>query len=535
MIITRVEAENLKGRTFAYDLSPQVAIVGDNFTGKTSIIDAIRLAVIGYIPELGKLPSATWQLASDEKMEVMLSFEDGRAMRFIARLEKGSPKITRDELSGEIPLLNAAAYFGMSERERYQYVFNIAKVPEDFTIDSVMAELQRLSFEEAHTEAIESAKKTILADLREPKADTIQEWLEMVITPLKSWFTLYNAREKDTQGAIRVLTELKNRKEAMAGNVRELTTYESAARENMQDAFKALNAVRQRAVDAKRYGERADRVAGLRKAVESTEEGEKLERLIKEAAASLKPKWVATANVEALKVAHDEAMRKFNEASAALNIASGERRDLEGRTECPYCGSKKSLTKLRAKLDEKVLHMREAVDGRARLLAEGKTELDAAIAETKRAEEALSFNRQVNENIVNWTDQSDRLLGQRHKWNQTLEKEEQELAKEKVEPVTNEELAAATKANDDAEQAYKATRVRLQEAQLLEHDLKRAAESQLAHEEAAAFVKVIKRIGETLRGKQAQLVDLVFGDLPRSPTRLSAKSSRLRWRFTTGK
>ena len=67
MKITRVEAENLKGRSFAYDLSPQVAIVGENFSGKTSIIDAIRLALIGYIPELGKLPSATWQLSSGEQ------------------------------------------------------------------------------------------------------------------------------------------------------------------------------------------------------------------------------------------------------------------------------------------------------------------------------------------------------------------------------------------------------------------------------------------------------------------------------------
>ena len=44
MRLTRVGAENLKGRSFAYDLSPETAIVGENFTGKTSIIDAIRFA-----------------------------------------------------------------------------------------------------------------------------------------------------------------------------------------------------------------------------------------------------------------------------------------------------------------------------------------------------------------------------------------------------------------------------------------------------------------------------------------------------------
>src|SRR4029077_3993958 len=56
-------------------------------------------------------------------------------------------------------------------------------------------------------------------------------------------------------------------------------------------------------------------------------------------------------------------------------------------------------------------------------------------------------------------------------------------------------------------------RKRLKEAEALEQDIKRAAESQLEHETAEAYLLVIKAFGKFLRGKQAELVDDVFGSL----------------------
>jgi hypothetical protein len=47
-------------------------------------------------------------------------------------------------------------------------------------------------------------------------------------------------------------------------------------------------------------------------------------------------------------------------------------------------------------------------------------------------------------------------------------------------------------------------------AELLEQDIKRAAQAQIRHETAEAHVLVIKAIAKTLREKQAALVDGVW-------------------------
>jgi len=160
MTITRVEAENLKGRTFFYDLSPQVAICGPSFSGKTAILDAIRLALIGYLPELGKLPKATRQLCSDDFMTARVEFDNGADARFEIneKQEHELPALINWAIErAEIPLLNAAAYFAMSERERYQYVFDIAKMPEAFTATAILADLRSLKFEQVGTEEAKAA------------------------------------------------------------------------------------------------------------------------------------------------------------------------------------------------------------------------------------------------------------------------------------------------------------------------------------------------------------------------------------------
>src|SRR2546427_13006476 len=83
MTLLHIEAENLKGEPFAYDLSRAVAIVGPNFAGKTRIIDAIRLALLGYLPELGKTNRATWGLSSGSPMTIrgLLSCDEAKFVR----------------------------------------------------------------------------------------------------------------------------------------------------------------------------------------------------------------------------------------------------------------------------------------------------------------------------------------------------------------------------------------------------------------------------------------------------------------------
>lgn len=517
MRITRVEAENLKGRSFAYDLSPEVAIVGENFTGKTSIIDAIRLALMGYLPELGKLPKATAQLASGP-MEARVTFENNT----FASINVVEGKVLRSEPPpwvGEIPLLNAAAYFGMTERERNEYVFRIAKTPEAFTKSAIVADLQRITFEEEHSEAVEKAKAAMIDQVNKWRhSDTVQIMLAEAINEMAEAFKIHNARAKDTQGAIRLLTELKNRQENQAGNVRQLRDNEELCRAASQDAYKVLLDLRVQERDFNSYAARTLRHKELAKALEDRTEIKKLEKLIKEGTAKLQPdiqSKVSEAQLDKMRLDHARLVQRFGIHSQRLDELTEELKELGDQTACPHCGAKSKGWKdhLRAKLDTDYLALKKEVDTMVQGLAQGKQELGEAEASFKLAQDVLVANREWNRKVMDWESQLDRRQKERENWLDNLAKEKAQLDKEKVEPVAKEAVDAAVTENEKALATYAEARKKLKEADLLEQDIKRAAEAQLEHETADAHVKVIKAIGKALREKQAALVDAVFGSL----------------------
>jgi DNA repair exonuclease SbcCD ATPase subunit len=453
---------------------------------------------------------------SGEFMSVHLELDNGAANANFEINETQEHELPWLVNRKEIPLLNASAYFGMTERERYQYVFNISKTPESFTAQAVCDTLRDIHFEQSGTEEAKKSMINYVADAFVNRS--IQEGLQGAIDKMAELFKQSNARSKDTQGAIRVLTELKNQQEAMAGNSKQFGEAERAAMQVAKDAWDALNLLRRRAIDAQKFQERRESMKRLAEASNDTSEIEKLELRIKEATAQLKPNVEAKyseADLGAFKWAHSEALRMFNEYSTELRNRKEQQEELETRTACPYCESKARGWKehLGEKLREGILFYDGALKGASITLEERKTEMELAEAEVRRVREELAHNKVLNGNILNWQGQIDTAKRQQKQRNEVLEREQKELAETTVEPVASEELAAAEAANTKAETDYKEARTKLRFSELLEQDIKRAAQAELEHRTAAAHVVVIKAIGKVLREKQAALVEKVFGDL----------------------
>src|SRR6478736_6301933 len=77
-IIKSIAAQNLKGQTFRHDLAPVTMFVGGNFTGKTSRIDAVYLALLGWLPGIARKPGDIHaDLASDRCMGVTALLSNG--------------------------------------------------------------------------------------------------------------------------------------------------------------------------------------------------------------------------------------------------------------------------------------------------------------------------------------------------------------------------------------------------------------------------------------------------------------------------
>ena len=96
MQITRVQAQNIKGRHFNYEIGPVTLIAGPNFSGKSTILDAIQIGLSGFHPSLPKRSNDVFVLASASPMKVAIGFSDDTTNRREWHDVKGSVKTTEN-------------------------------------------------------------------------------------------------------------------------------------------------------------------------------------------------------------------------------------------------------------------------------------------------------------------------------------------------------------------------------------------------------------------------------------------------------
>lgn len=121
---------NLKGRTKSLVLGPVNVVVGSNFAGKSTILTALRLALLGYDPSLGRTNQATWQLSSGPAMSVALSGKDQTISREW-KSQRGSVQCI-GKTGSVVPdlLIDVRAFFGKTVKERSAYIMGLVPIPD---------------------------------------------------------------------------------------------------------------------------------------------------------------------------------------------------------------------------------------------------------------------------------------------------------------------------------------------------------------------------------------------------------------------
>lgn len=123
-----ISFSNVKNRDGSFSLKPVTMVSGPNFSGKTSLLCAAKIAIKGYDPKLGKQHRATIQLAGEARPEMTVN------MVFDTHNIGRTWKRVKDEIkyseTGELPeipdiLMDMAGYFGLkTEQDRVNYVFD---------------------------------------------------------------------------------------------------------------------------------------------------------------------------------------------------------------------------------------------------------------------------------------------------------------------------------------------------------------------------------------------------------------------------
>lgn len=398
MKLVQISARNFKGLTFSLDLGSINFLVGSNFAGKTARTDAIRLFLLGHLPELGKTNDATFGLASGRVMHVEGKFDDGSVGFRTWKLDGNSikkveelPPAFKDSEELVALMLNAETYFAKSERGRVEYVAANVKLGAGWSPAEIIEKVDSVLGEPCD-EATKIAALLLHAAGQTEEETSPQEFVEAAIAAVDDAGKASKAHaakmEKTAQGLAylrandapavdlgaldRKRDDLLREVAALVGTrEKNLASYEQAraSRKRRQELTNAI-AGKPRLVAAKESAESKIESANYelsRFGVRTQEEVDKLYLEEQDARASLRD------HEKDLKLARESI--SFNEA-ALMAVDVDEK--------CPYCGAtgdgwktlkraeiNSALAGLKVKESQLVAHVEE-------LTAQVKTRLAAA-------------------------------------------------------------------------------------------------------------------------------------------------------------
>ena len=529
--LTKITARGMKGRTFSYDLHPATLIVGPNFSGKTSIVEAVRLALLGHIPEVGKKPSATMELASGSELQVEATLSSGETLRRRWWLERGAVRnehAVTDPERFAAPLLDAAAYFDMTESERVDYVFSRVQLPDQFSEAAVIARLQRMSFGEEHSEEVEIAKAKVIGICQGYiESDPLSDALTNLTTDvLKNEFATWNRRTNDTAGTVRVLTELKLREsecsaETLTDLRNEIDRLEGLIEETNRE-FGALDARRREAQRVERR-RRELRAAMEDPQLDLTAALEEARRNLAALQAARDTITVADTPLPELSARVLQGQKLLAAAQSRLaakvyEVAQADQKivEVEGEQQCPFCKSdtegwrERVLTEMlnsRDALVRQVADLRaDVADIEKRLTADN--EQHTALLGTSARRNQIEFNIPA---LTAEISRMERMIEWQVRTNNDRTKELDQLSD--VEAPTPEEAEAARIRVYELTVQRNEAQAKVRTAERLQNDLRRAAESAKEHQLAKARADVIKAVAKELKAIKAEMVAAAFTEL----------------------
>jgi tetratricopeptide (TPR) repeat protein len=220
MKIRTIEAAGLKGRKFQHDLAPATVFTGPSFSGKTAVLDAVKVALLGYHPKLGKRTSDTLKLADGGGIGVKLTFDNGQVLDRLFSVGRGDKAFASNQQGPfmEPAMLDINEYFALSGPARCAYVLAHMPLPSLDGADpdaAVVRAIQSITVENADAEDVEAAVKEAVAAAREigearvQEDATIGEWLERLIEEMQAKRKESDVAMKQFAGLSQGTTQLK--------------------------------------------------------------------------------------------------------------------------------------------------------------------------------------------------------------------------------------------------------------------------------------------------------------------------------------
>lgn len=355
MKITKVSASQFKGRTFEYKLGGVDVFVGDSFSGKTAVLDAVRVGLLGYHPALGKRPADTFALATGTQMQVIVDLESGNPIVHDWGVVRGTVRhLESDNFSDQplIPsvLLDVREYFSMTGPARLKYVFDRSNVSEESCSPaSVTAAIKGIKVDEPTEETekaimVAAASATELMNAMRDEDATLGQFLAALLTDYAAQLGSAKQMVQQMDGLVQGATQLR----AQSGNgpVRSVEPELAAIEKNGHMLRASLQEAERLNQEAERAREKIERLKKLVGA--SSDQSAKiseLERRITEFRnLAIDRLAVSKAQAEMLtfRSEHEKAKAEAARLRKEARDFEVELKDKMGLECCPFCKSNRT-------------------------------------------------------------------------------------------------------------------------------------------------------------------------------------------------
>lgn len=519
MHLKAIGAQNFMGATFTIQLAQANAITGDNWAGKSRITNAARLALLGYLPELGKENRATFGLATGPFMVVWAELSDGRRVTRRWSLSGDSVRQDKDIPEGLTDgtvlavMLNAEEYFGLTDRERVEYVFAHVGVP-----DAKIPDMEdRIAKDAPGWSSLLAKNPEEAAVLSDPRA-----WIDFEIERATLEWKRCKDWAKRMEETVRGISGLAAADETghrppRAELLDQRAQVERATTElNQRKGLKIGAYTAQRSALVRRSAINSELQRGTKDLEQKMSLETKVGLLAAELAAVVAPSLedmnALQAKLSAKRVDLAAQDSEIAQCGKIVTEALTELHAIDDLTECPYCGAtgegwKKVRAAEMAKKEEtfnskRAQHVAIADALRADIAALDKERVDgqAKFAQWRNVSQQLAQAKEILVGVTARTAKLDALRAEL----QALPAEDPALAKE-VEDIQ-------TELNCKGEEARTLERL-LDEDAGKTRESGRLAEAEAERDKATAEKERWAKAGKTLRTLQAELVEAAFKPL----------------------
>lgn len=309
-MIRNIGMENVKGQTAVQELSGKDIIIGRNGAGKTTRIQTLGLAMLGYVPGKGKTTADTFKLASADEMAVSMDTDSFSFERRFTKTKKlGKSGETEVKISqklsvspsmgettntqkeqrikqemGDLPvMLDFGTFIAMTDNQQRDFIYNLSG--SGFTWDrqrvesELKASLLTSDLMETNPELYECMKENIEETMKQYREGIdIQSGILAMSEFAKDQLKYWKKEKINADGAAKKLTELKNR--GMETD-RDLAINQDKLKELQDKKEQIIKEIAEISARNKVLEDKEKELAKLREEIAKLEEAPDSERMVK--------------------------------------------------------------------------------------------------------------------------------------------------------------------------------------------------------------------------------------------------------------